>query len=74
MPVSAVYKLEPSRPDAAPVTAQVDYGRQVTLYFGRHGTLCELWDGDEPALIDAVSRPTTRHIEAADSCRSARAA
>jgi hypothetical protein len=50
----AVVSLVPTIEDAAPVDVQVDDDNQATLYLGRHGTVCELWDNEPDELLEAI--------------------
>jgi hypothetical protein len=55
-PRPTLCELRPRNANACPVTVQLDFAEQVTLYFGRFGTICELYDGDRTRLLEDVGR------------------
>jgi hypothetical protein len=58
-----VYALRPTNPDACPVVVQVDFEEQVTLYFGRHATVMELYDKDMSKLLEGVRKYVKAALE-----------
>jgi hypothetical protein len=55
-PRPTMCELRPRNPNACPVTVQLDFAQQVTLYFGRFGTICELYNNNRTRLLDEVRR------------------
>jgi hypothetical protein len=49
-----IVSLVPAAEDAAPVDVQADDQNQATLYLGRHGTVCELWESEPDELLEAI--------------------
>jgi hypothetical protein len=60
---SAVYALRPTGPDACPIVVQVDFEEQVTLYFGRYGTVMELYDKNTSKLLESVRKYITAALD-----------
>ena len=46
--------LRPADEAACPFRAQIDSAKQVTLYLGRHGTICELYSENRSELLDQI--------------------
>jgi hypothetical protein len=52
--VPPVVSLVPAGEKAAPVAVQLDDQNQATLYLGRYGTVCELWETEPDELVEAI--------------------
>lgn len=53
-PRPTVIELRPANPAASPIAVQVDWEGQVTLYLGRHRTVCELVDRNRARLLETI--------------------
>jgi hypothetical protein len=50
----AMCALRPADEAACPFRAQIDSPEQVTLYLGRYGTICELYNQNRPELLHEI--------------------
>jgi hypothetical protein len=50
----AMCALRPADEAACPFRAQIDSPEQVTLYLGRYGTICEVYNKNRPELLDEI--------------------